>query len=142
MASWVPDEKVLAKVRRICESLPETTEKIAWGHPVWRARDRQFAAYERYKGKDALAFLVEVEMLDALVKAGPRFWDAGFRRGDSGWVCLEVSPRLDWKGEVTDLFKRSHAYVLACQGTAKKKASRKTGRAGAAKAARPKARAR
>ncbi|HVE82817.1 MAG TPA: MmcQ/YjbR family DNA-binding protein [Myxococcales bacterium] len=111
-AAWEPDGKVMARVRKICAGLEGAEEKTAWGHPVWRAGGRQFAAYERNQGQDCLAFLVELEMLGALLEAGPRFRDAGFSRGDSGWVFLQLSPDTDW-AEVRDLFRRSHAFACS-----------------------------
>ena len=33
----------LARLREICLSLPDATEKIAWGDPTFRVRDKIFA---------------------------------------------------------------------------------------------------
>lgn len=33
----------LARLRKICLALPEATEKVAWGDPTWRVRDKIFA---------------------------------------------------------------------------------------------------
>src|SRR5690606_27824131 len=33
----------LARLREICLGLPDATEKIAWGDPTWRVRDKIFA---------------------------------------------------------------------------------------------------
>jgi uncharacterized protein YdhG (YjbR/CyaY superfamily) len=39
--------KPLARVRKICLALPEAHEKIAWGAPTFRVKDKQFAARHR-----------------------------------------------------------------------------------------------
>ena len=33
----------LEQLREICLALPETSEKLAWGDPTWRVRDKIFA---------------------------------------------------------------------------------------------------
>ena len=35
----------LSRVRKICLALPEATEKVAWGEPTWRVRDKLFAMF-------------------------------------------------------------------------------------------------
>ena len=127
-AAWVPDEKVMAKVRKLCASLEDVREHTAWGHPVWRTAGRQFAAYEPKQGQDYLFFLVEKEMLAALLENGDRFRDGGFPTGDAGWIGLRLDARTDWAGEVKDLFRRSQAYVSAC-AKKKKPARRRAARA-------------
>ncbi|HZN95149.1 MAG TPA: MmcQ/YjbR family DNA-binding protein [Myxococcales bacterium] len=110
-ARWVPDEKVVAKVRKLCASLPGVEERTAWGHPVWRAGGRHFAAYEPKQGQDYLFFLVESEMLAALARTGPRFRDGGYSKGDTGWIGLRLDAATDWGGEVKDLLQRSFTLV-------------------------------
>jgi predicted DNA-binding protein (MmcQ/YjbR family) len=110
-AAWVPDEKVMARTRKLCAALPGVEEKTAWGHPVWRANGRQFAAYEPKQGQDYLFFLVETQMLDALLRSGPRFRDGGYTRGESGWIGLLLDGKTDWSGEVKDLFQRAFSHV-------------------------------
>ena len=120
-AKWVPDEKVMAKARKLCASLPGVEEATAWGHPVWRAGGRQFAAYEPKQGQDYLFFLVETELLTALLREGPRFRDGGFSRGDTGWIGLELNAATDWSGEVKDLFQRSFAFTTGLKPARKRR---------------------
>jgi len=110
-AKWVPDEKVMAKVRKLVAALPGVEEKTAWGHPVWRANGRHFAAYEPKQGQDYFFFLLEAEMLATLAKGDPRFRDGGYSRGEVGWLGLRLDAKTDWKGEVKDLLERSFALV-------------------------------
>ena len=108
-AKWVPDEKVMAKVRKLVSALPGAEEKSAWGHPVWRANGRHFAAYEPKQGQDYFFFLLETEMLAALVRSDPRYRDGGFSRGEVGWLGIPVDAKTDWKGEMKDLLHRAFA---------------------------------
>jgi predicted DNA-binding protein (MmcQ/YjbR family) len=110
-AKWVPDAKVMAKVRALAAKLPGAEEKSAWGHPVWRANGRQFAAYEPKQGQDYFFFLLESGMVAALAKGDPRFRDGGYSRGEVGWLGLRLDAKTDWKGEVKDLLERSFTLV-------------------------------
>lgn len=62
----------LERLRKICLTLPEATEKEAWGDPTWRVRDRIFAMQKgNFEGgcpslwpkaaDDAQALLVEAD---------------------------------------------------------------------------------
>ena len=35
--------RTLQRVRKLCLAFPETSEKLAWGHPTFRVRDKIFA---------------------------------------------------------------------------------------------------
>ena len=39
--------RTLERVRRLCLALPETRETAAWGHPVFKAGTKTFAAIDR-----------------------------------------------------------------------------------------------
>ena len=36
------------RLRAICLALPEATEKIAWGEPTFRVRDKLFAQFDNH----------------------------------------------------------------------------------------------
>ncbi len=43
----MPEKDSLTRLREICLTLPETTEKVSWGDvPTFRVRDKIFAQYE------------------------------------------------------------------------------------------------
>lgn len=46
--------KVLDRVRQICLSLPEATEKIAWGAPTFRV-GKMFAILDNHHGDGRVA---------------------------------------------------------------------------------------
>lgn len=108
---WVPDGKVMARVRQLMAALPGVEEKSAWGHPVWRANGRHFAAYEPKQGQDYFFFVLEKEMVSALAKADPRYRDGGYSRSEIGWLGLPLDAKTDWSGEVKELLQRSFALV-------------------------------
>ena len=46
----------IGRVRRLCLALPDTTEKVAWGEPTWRVRERLFAQLDdHHHGAEHLA---------------------------------------------------------------------------------------
>jgi predicted DNA-binding protein (MmcQ/YjbR family) len=98
---------LLARVRALCLSLPETAEVSSWGHPNFRAGKRTFLSFEQVDGVDAIAFHLhpfEVEELERL---------AGFTRtpyGQGRWVSLRIRPRPAWN-TVKDLVLRSYRQV-------------------------------
>jgi predicted DNA-binding protein (MmcQ/YjbR family) len=106
-AKWMPDEKVMAKVRKLVAGLPGAEEKSAWGHPVWRANGRHFAAYEPKQGQDFFFFVLEKEMVSALAKANPGYRDGGYSRGEIGWLGIPLDAKTDWGGEMKELLERS-----------------------------------
>lgn len=97
-------DPVLARLRKICLSLPGAEEFVSFGHPGWRVDGEGFAFYEEYKGERCIVFEAELPDQQALVKS-PRFFVAPYI-GKKGWTSLRCSTRLDWK-EIADLVKRS-----------------------------------
>ena len=52
-------DKVLARVRKLCLSYPESNETAAWGHPNFRAGKKAFVTFERWEGRPSIAFRVQ-----------------------------------------------------------------------------------
>ena len=89
----------LERLRRICLSLPEATEKVAWGDPTWRVRDRIFAMQKgNYEGGRPSVWL-KADRADqsVLVDLDPdRFFVPGYV-GHKGWVGAYLDGnRVDW----------------------------------------------
>ena len=87
------DRPVFARVRRLCLALPETTEKMAWGHPNFRAGTKTFCAFELIQGRPSIAFRLPPAALDDLLAGG------GFATpyGRGRWASVWVDGRLDWE---------------------------------------------
>ncbi len=90
---------VLARVRRMCLALPEAHEKLAWGAPTFRVRDRQFAMYlDDHHGDGRLALWCKAPAgaQEALVGADPgRFFVPPYV-GPRGWLGIRLDEGLDW----------------------------------------------
>ena len=101
------DERALLRVRKLCLSLPETSETGSWGHPNFRAGKRTFVTFEWIRGLATIAFLLgpaEVRKRQGT----PGFMSTPYGRGQ--WVSMEVHRRMDW-GLVEALILKSYRQV-------------------------------
>jgi predicted DNA-binding protein (MmcQ/YjbR family) len=100
-------EMTLARLRSICLSLPETTETGSWGHPNFKAGKKTFVAFERVKGRASIAFRLEPDAVERLLRR-KQFFATPYGRGQ--WVSLWADDRVDWD-VVEDLVRRSYRVV-------------------------------
>jgi hypothetical protein len=103
----------LARVRKICLAFPGATEKIAWGAPTFRVRDRQFAMYlDNHHGDGRLALWCKAAegAQEILVEADPgRFFIPPYV-GHLGWIGFELDKGLDW-GVVEGLLREGYLEI-------------------------------
>lgn len=101
-------EAILARVRAICLSFPETKETLTWGEPHFRVRDRIFAGCGLEKGRQTLGFKLERPHAEAILD-DPRFRRAPYV-GHAGWVSMDTSGIKDWD-EVRELLTESYRLI-------------------------------
>jgi predicted DNA-binding protein (MmcQ/YjbR family) len=85
--------QVLKVLRKICLSLPESSEGKQFGSPVWRAGKRVFAQAYGYDRKLRFGFWVGVDR-QGLLTADSRYEIPPYM-GHNGWIALNVTQRLD-----------------------------------------------
>lgn len=96
----VNSEDPLDRLRAICLSFPETTERLSHGEPTWFVRDKKtFVTYANHHHDERLGFWVAAApgMQEELVESAPdRFFRPPYV-GVRGWlgVYLDV-PAIDW----------------------------------------------
>ncbi|OAH12459.1 hypothetical protein STSP_41370 [Streptomyces jeddahensis] len=91
-------------VRRIALSLPDTTEKIAWGMPTFRVAGKMFATLP--EDETSIAVRCPKEERDELVLAEPdKFWIADHEAGFA-WVRVRLAA-LEDDGELHDILADS-----------------------------------
>ncbi|KPH97290.1 hypothetical protein OK074_6576 [Actinobacteria bacterium OK074] len=91
-------------VRRIALSLPDTSEKIAWGMPTFRVAGRMFATVP--EDETSIAVRCPKEERDELVLAEPaKFWIADHEAGFA-WVRARLAA-LDDESELRDILADS-----------------------------------
>ncbi len=103
-ANDVFNRTVFARARRLCLSLPGTTETWSWRHPSFRAAGKAFCAFELIKGRPSLAFRLPASEIEKLVAS-----DLGFATpyGRGQWASVWVDGDVDWK-KVQSLVRLSY----------------------------------
>ncbi len=100
----VPSMQDAEDVRRICLSLPDTTEKIAWSMPTFRVAGKMFATLP--EEETSIAVRCPKEERDELVLAEPgKFWIADHEAGFA-WVRVRLTA-LEDSDELRDILADS-----------------------------------
>lgn len=88
------NEDQIERVRRICVSLPETTEKVSHGEPTWFVRKKVFAMFSNNHHNDghvAVTIPAAIGIQAALIEASPEKFYKPPYVGVRGWVGIELS---------------------------------------------------
>jgi len=95
----------LQRLRSICLALPEATEKVAWGEPTFRVRDKMFAMFtDNHHGDNRVALWCKAPegLQEILVSAAPHRFYVPPYVGCKGWIGVRLDVEVDWN-EVADL---------------------------------------
>ncbi len=98
---------VLALLRAICRGLPELSEGVQFGHPVWKAGSRTFVMARADEMRLSACFWVGTDQQN-LLTADPRFRIPAYI-GHNGWIALDVSENCD-RAEVAALALQSYRH--------------------------------
>jgi predicted DNA-binding protein (MmcQ/YjbR family) len=108
-----PPRTPVDRLRAICLALPDTTEKLAWGEPTWRVRDRLFAQLDdHHHGAEHLAVWLAAPLgeQEAMIFVDPeRFFRPPYV-GPRGWVGVRIDGKPDW-ALVARLVEQAHREV-------------------------------
>jgi hypothetical protein len=86
--------KALTRARRICLALPETTEKLAWGSPTFRVKQKLFAMFaedHHADGRIALWCHAPKGAQQVLVGSEPKRFFVPPYVGPSGWIGVHLA---------------------------------------------------
>jgi hypothetical protein len=101
-------DDLLERLRRICLALPEATEKIAWGEPTFRVRDKLFAMFDNnHHGAGRVAVWVKAakDVQEILVGADPQRFFVPPYVGPKGWIGVRLDlDNVDWS-ELADIVR-------------------------------------
>lgn len=92
-------EKHVERVRRICLSLPEATEKLSHGEPTFFVKKRVFAMCSinhHNDGHIAVTIPAAIGVQAALIETNPKKFYRPPYVGPAGWVGIEL-PRVSDK---------------------------------------------
>ena len=101
------DDRALQRVRKLCLSLPESSEASSWGHPNFRAGKRTFATFEWIKGRPSIALRLSPTDVDLLL-GRKGFFVTPYGQGQ--WVSCWADISLNW-GLVERLLHQSYRVV-------------------------------
>jgi len=109
-------DATLAKIRKICLSLPDTKETMTWGKPHFRVGEKIFAGYGQENGMRVVGFKLEMAHASLAVQV-PGFSRAPYV-GHKGWVSLETDSVKDWD-EVREMILESYRLIAPKKSLAK-----------------------
>ena len=88
-------QSLLVQVRKLCMRLPEVTEDMQFGMPVWKAGKKTFAWFDA--DKDSIEVLVWVGVVrQSLFTADERFSIPAYM-GHNGWLAVNLGTKPNWK---------------------------------------------
>lgn len=104
----------LPRVRRVCLSLPETSERLSHGAPTFFIRERRafVTFHDDHHGDGRLAIWCAAPdgAQEILVDAKPRQFFVPPYVGHRGWVGLRLDQGPDWD-EVAEIIEGAYAAV-------------------------------
>lgn len=92
--------ELLEKIRELCLSFPETSEKEAWGGPTFRVKGKMFVMYmdgHHGDGRVALWCNADAEDRDGIVAGDPKLFFVPPYVGVKGWLGVRIDRRIAWK---------------------------------------------
>jgi predicted DNA-binding protein (MmcQ/YjbR family) len=119
-------EAALAKVRSACLALPDTTEKIVWGAPTFRVRERLFVMFaDNHHGDGRLAIWCNAApgAQEAFVANDAENYFVPPYVGPSGWLGVRLDRGLA-ASEVTARIRAAHAATLAAHAARRARSPR------------------
>ena len=90
---------VLGRLRKICLSLPETTERLSHGEPTWFIRDKKtFVMFADQHHDDRVAFWCAAPpgAQESLVSESPEQFFKPPYVGTRGWIGVRLDREPDW----------------------------------------------
>jgi predicted DNA-binding protein (MmcQ/YjbR family) len=106
--------QALTRIRGICLALPDATEKVAWGAPTFRVRDRIFVMFvndHHGDGRLAIWCNADRDAQVAVVEADPRRFFVPPYVGPRGWIGIRLDRRPNW-AVVAALIEQGHRRVV------------------------------
>jgi predicted DNA-binding protein (MmcQ/YjbR family) len=109
--------RALVRLRKLCLSLPESSEKLSWGAPNFRVRERVFAMYAAANnhhgdGRESVWLNCDAISQQFMIQDEPKRYFKPAYVGPYGWIGVYLDGRVNWK-IVTDRVKEAHEFTLA-----------------------------
>ena len=95
----------LRKLRKLCLSLPETTETLNFGHEWFRVMGKPFCVNAASGELPGIAFKV-ARNEQGMFLEDPRFYRTPYMH-HHGWVSIRIDRGIDWE-EIEELIQASY----------------------------------
>jgi hypothetical protein len=111
----------LTRLRAICLSMPEATERLSHGEPTWFVRDKKvFVSYADHHHDDRLGFWCAAPegVQELLVEGEPESFFRPPYVGGRGWLGVYLDVDVDWDRVaeiVEDAYRESAPKRLVAQ---------------------------
>lgn len=100
-------QKVLKRLRKLCNALPETVETTQFGNPAWKAGKKTYITTQYSAGRLCLQFWVGADQ-QSMLAMDSRYCIPPYM-GHNGWIELDVQEYVDWP-EVESLLHNSYRH--------------------------------
>ncbi len=90
---------IIERLRALCLALPGTWEKLAWGEPTFRVKDRMFAQVDNNhhgSGHIAVWCLSPPDAREILIENAPERFFVPPYVGPKGWIGARLDGECDW----------------------------------------------
>lgn len=122
MATRRAHDRLLERVREICLSFPEVSERLSHGSPTWFIRGKKtlasFADDHHGDGRVAICCPAFPRVQEEMVALEPeRFFRPAYV-GPAGWVGVRLDSDVDWdevRAIVTDAYRKVAPKTLVKQ---------------------------
>lgn len=107
----LPEDGVLDRVRALCLTLPEATEKLSHGEPTWFVR-KVFVSFADRHHDDRVAIWCAAPSgaQEARVSADPTHYFVPPYVGGRGWLGVYLDVPVDWD-EVADVITDAYRQI-------------------------------
>ena len=114
MVSAAERERTLARIRRICLALPETSERLSHGAPTFFVRGKRafvmVLTNHHGDGRFAIWCAAPAGLQRSLVEADPERFFVPPYVGHRGWLGVRLDRALDWD-ELAGICEDAYAQV-------------------------------
>lgn len=97
----------IARLKKLCESLPGAVEEFPWDHSVFKVAKKMFALFNEENARVTVKTTYEKK---TVLEQDPSVHHAPYL-GNKGWVSVEITPETMDLAE--ELIKESYNLVVA-----------------------------
>jgi predicted DNA-binding protein (MmcQ/YjbR family) len=102
-----PGDANCERIRNLCLTYPETSEKQSWAHPAFQAGSRTFVTLESHAGRTCVAIRLVADQVRELCEE-KNFFPTPYGKGQ--WASHYLDGRVNWR-LLSQLIDESYRHV-------------------------------